>query len=350
MELRRWLPVLAGTLALAQGGPPFDPAPSRPWPPAWEFTARTDRLTGPDAGPDGLGRTGAQLRLRWTVPWRSLEFTAGSRSALGSDGNRFNGLRWDQQPSNGTRWDLARAEWTGSAPAWFGRVRLGFQENLLLASQAVWDRDLRFLGGAAAVGWRSPGGRIPEAGLRAEAGRVRHLLGGDVRLAAIQGLLKAEAGPWSFTAHAARWHLAWDQGPARLGPLPGRAGRQAMDLDAWGAGVRRLGPVLLDLQAMQARNPATGATSEEFQAGAGGLERPWRPRVQGTWQRLSATGTLYPVNGDQWWYYRAARGARLEVSLPLPRRWLLAFAYLRQREDGAGDVVIRRGWTLAKRF
>jgi hypothetical protein len=348
--IRSWLPVLAGTLALAQGGPPFVPDRPPVWQPEWEFSAHTDRLTGSDAGPDGLGRTGAQLRLRWTAPWRSLDLAAGTRSAAGSDGNRFNGPRWDQQPSNGTRLDLARVQWTGSAPAGFGRIRLGFQDNLLLASQALWDRDLRFLGGAAAGGWRSAGGRIPEAGLRAEAGRVRHLLGGEVRLAAVQGVLKIDTGPWSVTAHAARWHLAWNPGPGRLAPRPGTAGRQSLDLDAWGAGVRRLGPVPLDIQAMQARNPDTGATSEELMAGVGGLERPWRPRIQGTWQRLSATGTLYPVNGDQWWYFRAARGARLELSLPLPRRWLLSFAYLSQREDGTGDTAVRRGWTLTKRF
>lgn len=348
MIIRYLLTGLAGTLALAQGAP--ESARSIPWQPAWELTLRGDRFTGLEDAPGTLDRTGAQLRLRWTVPWHGMELVAGTRSALGSDGNRFNAERFDQQPSNGTQLDLARAEWLGTAPAWFGRVRLGFQDNLLLATAGLWDRDLRFLGAAAAGGWRSPGGLVQEAGLRAEAGRVRHLLGGGMDLAGLQAVLKLDTGAWSWTAHAARWRLAWDPGPERLEALPGKTGRQRLDLDAWGAGTHWLGPVLVEASAMGARNPDTGETSAELQGSIGSLERPWRARLLATWQRLSATGTLYPVNGDDWWYFRAARGTRLALDLALPRRWVAGFAYMRQREDGASGLIVRRSLTFTKKF
>ena len=56
------------------------------------------------------------------------------------------------------------------------------------------------------------------------------------------------------------------------------------------------------------------------------------------------------MNGDEWWYYRKARGPRLDVSLPLPGNWVATVVVLRQRFDGAKYDVTRTMLVLTKRF
>ena len=139
--------VLAMTGALAQG---LEPLPREPgwWEPQTELRLRLDRITEADQG--GVDRASAQLRLRWEGAgpdrWEGFRYAFGTRSALGSDGNRLNIRRWDQQPSNGTQVDVAHVGVEGRSERTFGDLRLGFQENRLLAPEALWDRDLRFLG------------------------------------------------------------------------------------------------------------------------------------------------------------------------------------------------------------
>jgi hypothetical protein len=65
---------------------------------------------------------------------------------------------------------------------------------------------------------------------------------------------------------------------------------------------------------------------------------------------LSSTGTLYPVNGDEWWFYRKARGHRADLALPLPGRWIVSAMYVRQRLDGDDYSVTRTMLVLTKRF
>jgi hypothetical protein len=277
---------------------------------------------------------------------------AGTRSALGSDGNQFNPPRWDQQPSNGTQVDLAHADLSWVAERTFGGVRLGFQENGLVASQALWDRNLRLLGGGGTAGFRDTEGLVQEASLRGVAGRVRTILGGRVDVAAGQAVLKLDTGPWSWTAHAGRWGLSWDPGPARLRPLPGHGvtDRQRMVLDAGGASGKWNTAFPLEVRWSGSRNRETGETSEEVQATVGSRERVYWPQLSLTWQRLSSTGTLYPVNGDEWWFYRRARGPRCDLSLPLPHRWVATFTLLRQRSDGEDYLITRTMLVLVKRF
>jgi len=348
MPIRRWTPMLATAALLGQDAQPFAEAKADPWRPAWELRLGADELRNPE-GAAGFRRAGAQLRLRWNVDWGPLRVDAGTRSALGSDGNRFNAPRWDQQPANGTQADVLQAALAGAGARAFGTVRLGLQPNGLLVSEAMWDRDLRFTGAGASAGLR--GDALQEAGVRVAAGRVRTVLGGRTDLAAGQAVLKLDTGAFSWTAHAGRWQLAWDAGGFRRHALPGSSGgRQRLTLDAAGATGTWNGPLPLEARWFACRNRATREGSEEVQLSAGSRERVGWPQVSWTWQRLSATGTLYPVNGDGWWFYRAARGPRLEAALPLPGRWLLAVAVVRQTADGEDYAVTRRMITLTKRF
>ncbi|HEX4845693.1 MAG TPA: hypothetical protein VFV26_05695 [Geothrix sp.] len=352
MPIRRWTFPLVAALAFGQEAAPFPPEAPGSWKPAWEWTLRGDQLSDPGYAPASFRRAGIQLRLRWTWDFGALRLEAGTRSAMGSDGNRLNAPRWDQQPSNGTQIDMVRGEvsWVGERA--FGALSVGVQENGLMSSQGLWDRDLRLLGVGGTAGFRGLEGLLQEAGVRVAVGRVRTPLGGEVDLAAGQAVLKLDTGPWSWTAHAGRWTLGWEPGVARLRPLPGRSAleRQRMVVDAGGASGTWNSAFPWSARWFQARNPETRETSEEVQVTAGSRERVYWPQLSFTWQRLSSTGTLYPVNGDEWWFYRRARGPRFEASLPLPGRWIASVVYLRQRADGDEYPVTRKMLVLMKRF
>jgi hypothetical protein len=352
MPIRRWFLFLVAVTGFGQGVVPFTQDPSDPWKPAWELMLRSDQLSNPIEIGDRFRRNDLQLRLRWSWESEDLRFVAGTRSALGSDGNQFNGLRWDQQPSNGTQLDLAHVDLAWVTERTFGNLNFGFQENGLLAPQALWDRDLRLLGVGGAAGIRGTEDLLQEASLRGVAGRVRTILGGDVDVAAGQAVLKLDTGPWSWAAHAERWELSWDPGTERLRRLPGHSGveRQRMVLDAGGASGKWNTAFPLEARWFRSRNRETGETSEEMQVTAGSRERSYWPQLSFTWQRLSSTGTLYPVNGDEWWFYRSARGPRFDLSLPLPRRWMATFTLLRQRSDGEDYQITRQMLALVKRF
>jgi len=352
MLLPCWTLLTAAALACGQEAGPFVPEPRDPWQPAWELTLRGDRLSDPEAASESFRRAGLQLRLRWSWELDPVRFEVGTRSALGSDSNRLNAARWDQQPSNGSQLDVARGTVSWSTARSFGALNLGFQENGLMTSQALWDRDLRFLGAGFAAGVRGSEGLLQEAGLRAEAGRVRTILGGASTLAAAQFVLKLDTGPWSWSAHAGRWSLAWDPGDERRRRLPGQdpTVRQRLDLDAGGAAGRWNAVLPVEARWFRARNRATRETSEEAQFTVGSTERLHWPQVSYTWQRLSATGTLYPANGDEWWFYRRARGPRYDVSLPLPGNWIVSAVLLRQTADGEDYRVTRTMVVLVKRF
>lgn len=356
MPLRRWTLVLAATAAFGQDfgqqPGPFIPEPPQPWKPAWELTLRGDQLKNPTDPSESFHRTDAQLRLRWDWEFEALRLVGGIRSAMGSDGNQLNAARWDQQPSNGTQVDVAHGDLSWVTEQTFSTLRLGFQENGLLTSQALWDRDLRFLGAGGIAGIRGADGPLQEASLRAEAGRVRNVLGGQGDLAAGQVVLKVDTGPWSWTAHAGRWALSWDPGDERLRRLPGHdpTQRQRLVVDAGGASGKWNTTFPLEARWFRSANRDTGETSEEVQVTAGSRERVYWPQASFTWQRLSSTGTLYPVNGDEWWFYRRARGPRFDLALPLPGHWLVSAVFLRQRSDGEDYLITRKLLVLMKRF
>ena len=195
MPFCRWIFPLLAVSALGQEALPFPPERVEPWTPAWELTLRADRFSDPVDTGDSFKRLAAQLRLRWTWELNSVRFVAGARSAVGTDGNQFNAARWDQQDSNGTQADVLRGEVSWASPGAFSSLSLGLQENGLLVSQALWDRDLRFVGAGGMAGFRSADGLVQEAGLRVAAGRVRNVLGGRMDLAAGQAVLKLDTGP-----------------------------------------------------------------------------------------------------------------------------------------------------------
>lgn len=352
MPLRRWTLALAAATAFGQEATPFPQTTASPWTPAWEVTLRADQLSEPTEPSDSFRRAGLQLRLRWSWEWEALKLVVGTRSALGSDGNQFNAARWDQQPSNGSQMDVAHGDLSWTTAQTFGTLRLGLQENGLLSSQALWDRNLRFLGAGGVAGVRGTEGLLQEASFRVAAGRVRNILGGRGDLLAGQVVLKLDTGPISWTAHAGRWWHAWDPGEERLRRLPGHdpLERQHMTVDAGGAALKWNTVFPYEARWFWSKNRESGQDSEEVQLSAGSRERIYWPQLSFTWQRLSSTGTLYPVNGDEWWFYRRAKGPRFDAALPLPGQWTVSVVYLRQRSDGDDYEVTRKMLVLVKRF
>ncbi len=352
MPICRWTPLLAAAFAFGQEAVPFPMEKPEPWKPAWELLLRGDQLSDPGEPSDRFHRVGVQLRLRWNWDLEAVQLEAGTRSAMGSDSNRDNSPRWDQQPSNGTQVDVARIKASWTAPRSFGTLSLGFQENGLVTSQALWDRNLRFLGAGGSAGFRSADGLLQEAGLRLAAGRVRDVLGAKADLAAGQLVVKMDTGAFSWLAHVDRWSLSWEAGDERRRALPGHRNeaRQRLALAAIGASGTWHARLPLEAHWFRSRNAETRETSEEFQAIAGSRERLYWPQLAVTWQRLGSTGTLYPVNGDEWWFYRRARGQRFDMAVPLPGQWLASIVYIRQRSDGDGYQVTRKLLTLVKRF
>ena len=350
--LQRWLLPLIASVAFGQEAASYFPEPTDRARFAWELTLWRDQVEDPRTPSASFNRLGAQLRLRWTWEQDGLRLVAGTRSATGTDGNRFNLPRWDQQPSNGTQLDVAHADLSWVTAQTFGTLRLGFQENALVTSQVMWDQDLRFLGAGGIAGVRDLEGLLGEASLRGAAGRVRDILGGDVDLAAVQGVLKTDVGPTSWTLHAGRWGLVWDPGSARLRRLPGGSAtaRQKLVVDTGGLVGTWHAAFPLAFSWSASRDRATGETSGEAQASAGSRERVYWPHIAYTWQRLSATGSLYPVNGDEWWFYRRARGPRVDLSVPLPGHWLVSLSVIQQRPEGETGLSTRSLLTLTRRF
>jgi hypothetical protein len=296
-----------------------------------------------------IRREGLQLRFRWGLDWAGLRWEAGFRSAVGSDGNGGNLPRWDQQPSNGTQLDVARAELAWAGDKSFGRLRLGFQELGLVTSGAMWDEDLRFLGGGLNAAWRS--GPVEEAGLRVATGRVRTIYpGNDVDLAAGQAVLKLGWGAFGCTFHTDRWKLRWAADEGRFQGLNGSAGRQELSLEGLGASCRWERGLPLELKWSGFRETVTRETSVEFQVVAGNRVRPFHPQVSYTWQRLSSTGALYPLNSDTWWYYRGAKGPRYELAVPLDGSWTLVLTSLRQQVRSTPMVAKKTILAVQKRF
>lgn len=342
--------VLCIPMALTGQDTYFKEPVASPWLPAWELTLRGDRIDLPEEGRRLLERSSARLRLKWT--WEEGPWSAalGSWSALGSDPNRLNVERYDQQPSNGTRLDAAWVQVRGASDLGFLELRLGHQENPLLSQESLWDKDLRLNGAALRAAFR--GESLQELGIRATVGRVATLQDGNVVLAAAQAVVRVDTGPLSWTAHAGRWRLTWDATAHRERGLPGSTDvRPELTQDVLGAAVTWHGTLPVELKAIRHRDPDTKQDGEEFQAWIGGRGRPWWPQLGYVWQRFEARGTFTPVNGDDWWFIANARGPRYEAALPLPRKWLLVATYVRHRSFMPWTYPVdRRLLQLIKRF
>ena len=349
------LPLAAQT---APEPPPQEPVyftePEQPW---WIpkghliLTAERIPAVGDPMAP-GVDRLRAHLELGWKTTWGVAVGEVAFRAGLGSDGNTFNSSRYDQEPSNGVWLKRASVAFPVARERVFGELTLGLQSNPLLSQESLWDHDLALVGAGLRAAFRREEAGIQEAGIRAVKGRVRTFPDADVDLTAVQGVVRFEVGNWIWTGHAGRWELAWEAGAHRNRSAlrSNGAGLQRMRLDAVGMGLQATGSWPWELKAIQHRNPATGESGKEAQVWLGSRARVWRPQTGYIWQQYAFTGTLMPVNGDEWWFTRAAWGPRYMLVLPLPHRCRLTLSHMKQRWDGAEGTVERTALTLLWQF
>lgn len=350
-ERGRVLALLA-CLPLAAQSPAYFPEDSpNPWLPAWELNLRHDRVEGLTGDEADFQRTRARLRLRWAWNLGPFEATVGSWHSLGGDSKGLDIERYENQPSAGSRVDVAQLKWSGAGTAWFGDLTAGQQESPLISQESWWDRDLRVIGLGFRAGYKGED-LLQELGLRGIAGRVPTLLGGKVDLAGLQGVLAFDTGPLSWTFHAAHLQLRWEPSEYREHPLPGQdpRARQKLNLDAGGVAVIWNAAVPVEIRGIDQRNPDTGDDGQEAQVWFGSRRRVWWPQFGYVWQRFGRTGTFFPVNGDDWWWISNARGPRYELALPLPAKWLVTATHIRHRWYPGEQLVVRWNLGISKRF
>lgn len=351
------LSLLAGGSLLAQDT--YFKEPERKWwLPTWELNGWHDDV---DRGPgkSAIVRDRLRLRLRWQIGeddgW--IQFRAGSASYLGSDGNRFNLSRFDNEPSNGSLLDLAEIRIQGLGAKGGAEVHGGLVENGLISTESLWDPDLRIIGGFGRAFFRSPEGVFDEIGIRATVGDARLLEGGRVAVTAVQGVAKFTTGPMSWTFFGGPWNMkARQQDLAKFHRQNPLTDPEYYDvainfpLTTYGAVISNSTAFPFEIKAQQHTNRNTHDKGGEFQIFLGSRTRKWIPQIGWVRQIMGLTSQLASVNGDIWWFHANADGYRYVAALPMPKKWLIQGSYINQRLRGAKDPVKMYRVDVFKRF
>lgn len=344
----------------------FKPEEKAWWRPTGSVLLTAEHFHIGDDDPPGLfDRSRGILRLHWGLGAEDdlLRFEWGLVGYLGSDGNRNNLGRQDNEHSNGGAVDLAALRLQALGGSGGVELQAGLIENPLIRSESLWDGDLRILGGGGRAFFRSEEGSIEEAGLRAVAGDVRLLEGGRVRLSAGQAVLRVAQGPLTWTGHWGIWRLEARQedAPLFLRSNPGPGGYVDPDGGAFyedprytfrvvGLGVKLDGELPIEIKALRHDNQESLGRGEELQIWLGSPTRVWWPQAGYIRQRLDAAGALASVNGDQWWFHANADGGRYVLGLNLPQRWRLQVDHVQQKRRDNPGAITRTGLSLSKRF
>lgn len=344
-----------------------------PWIPAWELTAQAERQDLPPGLAD-FSRSDLRLRLRWTFDLADgVDLRAGTVSYLGSDGNAKNLARQDNQPSNGSRLDMAalHAAWNGAGSG--AELQGGLVDNPLLASESLWDPELRVIGGGGRAFLRTEE-TLEELGLRGVAGEVRLMDGGRVRIRAGQAVARLTSGAWTLTLHGGLWdlqprqadapHFLRQNGGAGIAPdgtvygdysTYGDTGGYVdphYRFEVYGAQLDWDAPVPVRVAAQRQKRQEDGDIGEDFQVWVGSPSRRWWPQAGFIHQILDTDGALGAINGDRWWFHSNAHGERYVLALNLPRSWRVSVEHMVQTRNGGvytypatyrrSDLVLKR--------
>ncbi len=358
MSRRDLVFILACSCALRAQDTYFKEPERKWWLPTWELNAwHEDVDRGP--GRPAIIRDRSRLRLRWQIGeddgW--IQFRAGSAHYAGSDGNRFNLARFDNEPSNGSRLDLAELRIQGLGSKGGAELRGGLVENGLISTESLWDPDLRVIGGFGRAFLRSPDGLVDEIGLRAAVGNARLLEGGRVEITAVQAVAKFTTGEVSWSFFGGPWNLrAREEDLAkfhRQNPLtnPGYSTQETnFPLSAYGIAISASTGFPFEIKAQRHTNRDTKETGGELQVFLGSRTRKWRPQVGWVRQVMAPTSQLASINGDLWWFHANADGSRYILALPLPRKWLIQYSYLDQRLRSSKTSLTTQRFDILKRF
>lgn len=352
--------LLTGPALLAQDAY-FKEPERRWWLPSWELDGWHDDINrGP--GKPAIIRDRSRLRLRWQLgeddDW--IQLRAGSAHYAGSDGNRFNLLRFDNEPSNGTQLDLADLRLQTLKASGGLEAHGGLVENGLISTESLWDPDLRIIGGFGRAFYRTPEGPLEELGIRAATGDVRLMAGGRVAITAVQGVARVATGPVTWTLFGGPWDLkARPQDQAnfqRQNPLtdpyyPGysEVGTE-FRLSTYGIAITTSTVVPIEIKAQRHTNRETKQEGGELQVFLGSNTRKWWPQIGWVRQVMAPNSQLASVNGDIWWFHANADGNRYVLTLPLPKKWRVQYSYLDQRLRTAKTSLTTQRVDVIKRF
>jgi hypothetical protein len=348
-----------------------------PWAPAWELTAQAERQNLPP-GLQDFSRSDLRLRFRWTFDLSNgFELKAGSASYLGSDGDAKNLSRMDNQPSNGSRLDLAELRWSRLGESAGVELQGGLVDNPMLASETLWDPELRIIGGAGRAFYRTES-VVEELGLRGAGGEARLLNGGRVRIRAGQAVARFAFGAVTLTFHGGLWDLTPRQqdapsflrqnGGAGLAPdgtvygdygTYGNTGGYETPryrYEVYGAQADWDAEIPVRVAAQRQRRQEDGDTGQDFQVWVGSPTRRWWPQAGFIHQIIDRDGALGSLNGDRWWYHSYASGDRYVLALNLPKQWRVSVEYMSQTRSGnpgygaSAPTYTRTDLVVKKRF
>ena len=368
---RKRLALLLAALPLAGQQAYFQEEKPDPWTPAWELTAQGERQNLPPGLAD-FDRSDLRLRLRWTFDLgQGWDLKAGAVGSIGSDGNRKNLQRQDNQPSNGSRLDMAELHYAAFGEAQGIELQGGLVDNPMLVSETLWDPELRIIGGGGRAFLRTES-TLEELGIRGVAGDARLMDGGRVRVRAAQAVARLAFGSFMVTAHGGVWDLQprqqdapWflrQNGGAGIGPdgayygdygTYGNTGGYAdphYRYTVYGAQADWDGAVPLSVSAQRQRRQQDGDIGQDFQVWVGSPTRRWWPQAGFIHQILDTDGALGSINGDRWWFHSNAHGDRYVLALNLPQRWRISVEYMDQTRNGSWYEYTRTDLVIKKRF
>lgn len=349
--------LLSGGSLLAQDT--FFKEPERKWwLPAWELNGWHDDIDLRHRRPTII-RDRSRLRIRWQIgeddSW--IQFRIGSVHYAGSDGNRFNLARFDNEPSNGSRLDLADLRLQALGASGGMEVHGGLVQNSLISTESLWDPDLRVIGGFGRAFYRVPDGALEELGIRATVGNARLMDGGRVDITAVQGVARLATGPVSWTFFGGPWNLKARQEDLanfrRQNPLTDPEYYDVathFPLTTYGVAISSSTVFPFEIKAQRHTNRNTKDEGGELQVFLGSRTRKWWPQLGWVRQILAPSSQLASINGDIWWFHANADGSRYIAALPLPQKWLVQYSYINQRLRGAKDPVKTYRVDVIKRF
>lgn len=356
-------PALLAAQEVGGAAQPFAEEATPWWRPSGLLRLERERFDLEPGRPD-FDRSRARLHLRWEGGGDHLRWRLGSLHGLSDERNDQDLPRFENLRSNGSSLDLASLQAHAWSEAYGGTLEAGLMENPLLASEALWDPQLRILGAGGRAAWRSE--QVEELGLRAVGGKVRLLQGGRVDLQAAQAVLRADLGPFQGTLHAGGWWMKTrpEDAPAfrRQNPVslqPAYGGAVGLDpaypeprftFRVLGLAIAWPGPLPVELRAQRQVRSEDGARGEELQVWIGSPRRVWWPQAAWIHQRLDPNGALGSVNGDQWWFHSNADGNLFLLALNLPGRMRLEVRHLDQVRRGAAASTLRNSLALTWRF
>ncbi|HKY31192.1 MAG TPA: putative porin [Candidatus Polarisedimenticolia bacterium] len=314
--------------------------------PLGDFLARLEAVrSAPNPLTSDFDRARLRARPGIEAAWAGGRLAAGAGLLLSfaGDSNEDNLIRQDNFLSDEVELDRAYLRLSGRTTAY--SVTAGLFDVPVQGTEILWDRDLRFLGGAGAV--ELPSGAF--SAQRVVAGVSTGSQNREDESLAATARWEAETGPFSFGA--GYWHFGETGALVRAGYA--RTNRLApggldylsdFDIVHVIAGWELLGkrrPLRVRLELLHNAGADDERNGGELRLDWGEIQDAGSWRLRLTFQRVEQDAALAAFGGDEWWFRTQQRGARASMAFGLGRRAFLELSALRQRRDDLDEWLDR---------